>query len=148
MKIKMRFTKQDAIFKHRVMWCHIGYYLEKWIDYEYSFKGGIVMAKMDALGTRFSKCVPPHLKGNCFLCHYATEMTIANFGIAPLDIILGKVTGISPCEMHCPLNDYANSNDKCLCGLYGKFNNALYDNDFKEASKIAYEIAFLKEVEK
>ena len=144
----MNLTKQDAIFKHRIMWCHIGHYLEKWIDSDCAFIGGIIAAKADALGTRFSKCVPPYLKGNCFLCHYATEMTIANFGIDPLDISLGKAIDINPCELYCPLNEYANSGGKCLCGLYNKVHAALYDGNFKEASKIAYEIAFLKEVEK
>ena len=75
-------------------------------------------------------------------------MTIANFGIDPLEIAPGKIIGISPCEMYCPLNDYANSDGECLCGLYNKINTALYDNNLKEASKIAYEIAFLKGVVK
>lgn len=146
--MKMRFTKQDAIFKHRIMWCHIGHYLEKWIESKHTYAGGIITAKADAFGNRFSKCIPPYLKGNCFLCHYACEMIIADFGIDPLKIPPDVITAMSPCEMYCPLNDYANSGGECLCGLYDKINTALWDSNLKEASKIAYEIAFLKEVVK
>lgn len=146
--MKTRFTKQDAIFKHRIMWCHIAQYLEKWIDSEYAFKGGVITAKLDAFHARFSKCIPPLLKGNCFLCHYACEMIISDFGIDPLKIPPDLITAMNPCELYCPLNDYANSGGKCLCGLYNKITTALDDDNLKEASKIAYEIAFLKEIVK
>jgi hypothetical protein len=144
--MNLRFTKQDAIFKHRVMWCHIGHYLEKFADSKDTFMGGIVTAKADAFVTRFSKCIPPLLRGNCFLCHYAYEMTIADFGIDPLKIAPDVIIGMAPCELYCPLNDFANSDGKCLCGLYNKIKGSLNDGDLEEASKIAYEIAFLKEV--
>ena len=144
----MRFTKQDAIFKHRIMWCHIGHYLEKRIDSKHTCTGDIVTAKFGAFCGRFSKYIPPFLKGNCFLCHYAIESTIVDFGIDQFDSNLFETMGISPCEMHCPLNDYANSHGECLCGLYNKVKAAINGGNLKEASKIAYEIAFLKEVEK
>lgn len=144
----MRFTKQDAIFKHRIMWCHIAHYLEKRIDSKYAYAGGVVSVKADAFNSRFSKCIPPYLKGNCFLCHYACEMIIADFGIDPLKIPPDVITAMSPCERYCPLNDFANSGGECLCGLYNKLNAALDADNLKDASKIAYEIAFLKEVVK
>lgn len=160
----MKLTKQDAIFKHRIMWCHIGSIFKKMDDdslYLYELRTAyknkwvsdstfmlaikrIAFTKVFLnLYTNYSELI-----SGCFLCTYSNQEYEKYLRCSYMQHIENV------CSAFCPFQNASIDECKftgasnCLNGIYMKLVQSVINYNWENASKIAYKIAFLKEVEK
>ena len=159
----MKLTKQDAIFKHRIMWCHIGSIFKKMDDSLYlyelrtAYKNECLNDSTFMLSIKhmaFTKvflnlCTEySELIGYCFLCTYSNQEYQKYLRYSFMQNIEDVCSAFCPFQ-NASIDEFKSTgSSNCLNGVYKKLIQSVQKYDWKEASKIAYEIAFLKEVVK
>lgn len=160
----MNLTKQDAIFKHRILWCHIGALFEKMYDdslylYELktAYKNKCLNDSMFMLAIRHMVFTTVFLNLytkysdldiGCFLCTYSNQEYKKYCKYSYMQYIEDVCSAFCPFQ-NANVDEFKSTgSSNCLNGVYKKLIQSVQKYDWKKASKIAYKIAFLKEVVK
>lgn len=126
----MIMTLREALKLHKELWEKVGSLCDDVIgneeNYDYSDGEDIKIEALELMGFNNNE-----LNFNCFCCEYA--------GHCRLDF--------ESCQ-NCPVDWSVNwtpyDNDTpCCMGLYGEFDNLVYDGLYEEAKEVAYAIADL-----